>query len=190
MESLEIVPWLLVPAIFIARVVDVSMGTVRTILLIRGRAAIAACIGFVEVLIWIVAAGQVLSRLDAWYLAVAYAAGFGAGNLVGVWLESKLAIGIELVRVVSENAKVSLGQSLRALRYSVIELQGAGEKGTPVEILFVVERRKGVAALLSEIERLDPEALCTVSEIKRHVTAVPSGLPDQSKARRRAVRTK
>ena len=190
METIHVLPWLLVPAIFAARVVDVSMGTVRTILLIRGKAVVAACIGFVEVLIWIVAAGQVLSRLDAWYLAVAYAAGFGVGNIVGVWLESKLALGLELVRVVSEDVKIAMGESLRGLKYSVIELQGAGEQGTPVEIVFVVERRKQVIPLIREIERLDPNAFCTVSDIKRHVAAASTGLAAQDKVRRLSFRTK
>jgi uncharacterized protein YebE (UPF0316 family) len=190
MEPLEFVPWLLVPGIFAARVLDVSMGTVRTILLIRGMAIMAACIGFVEVLIWLVAASQVLSRLDAWYLAIAYAAGFGAGNLVGVWLESKLALGLELVRVVSEDVKVAMGESLRALKYSVIEMQGSGEQGLPVEIVFVVERRKQTIALMREIERIDPKAFCTVSDIKRHVAAASTGLAPREKARQLAFRTK
>ena len=190
MEEIQLAAWLLIPAIFIARVLDVSMGTVRTILLFRGKAVIAACIGFVEVLIWLVAAGQVLSRLDAWYLAIAYAAGFGVGNLVGVWLESKLALGLELVRVVSEDVKIAMGKSLRALKHSVIELQGAGEQGTPVEIVFVVEQRKRVVSLVREIESIDPNAFCTVSDIKRHIAAGSIGLAAQDKVRRLTFRTK
>ncbi len=190
METFEIVPWLLVPGIFAARVLDVSMGTVRTILLIRGMAIVAACIGFVEVLIWLVAASQVLSRLDAWYLAVAYAAGFGAGNLAGVWLESKIALGLELVRVVSEDVKVAMGESLRARKYSVIEMQGAGEEGHPVEIVYVVERRKQTTDLMREIERIDPNAFCTVSDIKRHASVASTGLASREKVRRLAIRTK
>jgi uncharacterized protein YebE (UPF0316 family) len=190
MDMLEISPWLLIPAIFIARVLDVSMGTVRTIMLIRGMAILAACIGFIEVLIWLIAAGQVLNRLDAWYLALAYAAGFGAGNLVGVWIESKLALGLELVRVVSEDARVEMGRTLRDLKYSIIELEGEGEHGGPVEILFVVERRKRTGSLLREIEKIDPNAFCTVSDIKRHVSAASTGAAPMSRLRRLAFKRK
>ncbi|MCA9319888.1 MAG: DUF2179 domain-containing protein, partial [Planctomycetes bacterium] len=91
MDFLHEYPALLALVIFLARIGDVSIGTLRTILVFRGRSIPAAVLGFFEVLIWITAAGQVIRNLDAWYLTIAYAGGFAMGNIVGIWLESKLA---------------------------------------------------------------------------------------------------
>lgn len=168
LEFLHANPAILVVAIFLARICDVSLGTVRTIMLFRGRSYLAAAIGFVEVLIWITAAGQVLKDLDAWYLAVAYAGGFSAGNIVGIWMEGRIAIGLELVRVVSEDPEIRLGESLQALDYAVVQLDGRGPKSAPVEIVYIIERRRRVPQLLTTIEEIDANAYCTISDIKRH----------------------
>ena len=85
-------PWLLAILIFAARVTDVAMSTVRTILVFRSYRFLAAAIGFFEVLVWLLAVTQVMRHLDQWYLALAYAAGFATGNVVGIWIEGKLAV--------------------------------------------------------------------------------------------------
>lgn len=167
---------LLVLAIFVARILDVSLGTVRTILVFRGRKYTAAVIGFVEILIWLVAAREVIHNLDTWYLAVAYAAGFAAGNVVGVHLESKLAIGEELVRAVSRDRSVDLAGELRRRGHAVVELEGRSDE-TPVEVLLVVEKRRKIPALLRSIDATDPSAIYTITDVK------PSVRPSRSKAR-------
>lgn len=171
MEWLESYPWLLAIAIFFARVVDVTLGTVRTILIFRAHKFLAACIGFIEILVWLAAAAQVLKNLDAWYLAAAYAGGFAAGNSIGIWIEGKLALGYELVRVISENKDIPLARALRARSYHVIELAGRAEVSTPVEVLLVVEKRRKVSELLDLIHATDPDAICTISDVKRQVVA-------------------
>ncbi len=158
-------PFVIVAMVFLARVVDVTLGTVRTILVFRGHKYWAALIGFVEILVWIVAVSRVIQNLDDWYLAVAYAGGFAAGNIVGIWVEGKLAIGSELVRVVSENADVHLSEKLRSAGFHVIEIP-ARSKGHAVEILLVVERRRRIPQLLHSIDACDPEAYYTVSDVK------------------------
>jgi uncharacterized protein YebE (UPF0316 family) len=160
-------PLVLVVAIFLARVADVSLGTVRTIVVFRGHKYLAAGIGFIEVLIWTLAASRVLANLDAWYLAVAYAGGFAAGNIVGIYLEKKIAIGSELVRAVSENPQVNLAENLRERGYSVIELTGRRDR-SQVEVLLLVEKRRNVPGLLRAIDESDPLAYYTVSDVKEH----------------------
>jgi uncharacterized protein YebE (UPF0316 family) len=125
MDFISVDPWLLSGAIFLARILDVSLGTLRTILVFRSYPVFAALLGFLEVVIWIMAAGQVFRDLDRWYLVLAFAGGFAAGNVVGIWLESKLAVGMETVRAISTNRDIQLAQQLRAAGYSVIELAGA-----------------------------------------------------------------
>lgn len=165
MEFLTTHPWLLAPAIFFARVADVSLGTFRTIIVFRGYRPLAAAIGFVEVMIWVAAAGQVFSNLDSWHLTVAYAGGFACGNYVGMWLESHIAIGRELVRAISFSEKGHLAERLREQGYRVVELSGNADH-QPVEVVLVTERRCEIDALIATIRREDPQAIYTVSDVK------------------------
>lgn len=158
-------PAVLVAAIFLARVVDVSLGTVRTILVFRGHPYRAAAIGFVEILIWLVAASQAIQNLDTWYLAVAYAAGFACGNVVGTWLERKLAIGSELVRAISTNPDADLAGSLKDAGYDLYELVGR-RRGEPVDVVLVVAKRRRIPHLLRLIDAIDPDAFYTTSDVK------------------------
>ncbi|MBK7976410.1 MAG: DUF2179 domain-containing protein [Deltaproteobacteria bacterium] len=160
-------PQWLAPAIFLLRIGDVSLGTVRTISIFRGHRVLAAVIGFFEVLIWLTAVGQVLGHLDRWYLVFAYAAGFAAGNIVGIAVEAALAMGDAVVRVISPNREVHLAQVLRAGDYFVTALEGHAEKAMPVEVLFVVTKRRSLKKLLALIEKADPLAFCTVEDVRR-----------------------
>ncbi|MEZ4386383.1 MAG: DUF5698 domain-containing protein [Candidatus Krumholzibacteriia bacterium] len=166
LEFLSAHPLTLIPIIFLARVADVSLGTLRTIFVFKGHRLWAAFLGFFEVLIWLQAAGQVIRHLDHWYLTVAYAAGFAMGNVVGSWLEAKLAIGVELVRILGHDPTVGLDRRLRELGYEVASLHGMGSATEPIEILLITERRRKVPALLQTVAKLDPTAACTVNDVK------------------------
>jgi len=165
MDFLAAHSWLLVPAIFFARVADVSLGTFRTIIIFRGYRLLATAIGFVEVMIWVTAAGQVFSHLDSWHLTVAYAGGFACGNYVGMWLESHIAIGREMVRAISFSEKGHLAHRLRDQGYRVVELSGNADD-QPVEVVLIIEQRREIDALIATIRREDPHALYTVSDVK------------------------
>ncbi len=169
---MDLSPWLLVLLIFVARIGDVSLGTIRTIMVFRGLWLVAGVIGFFEILIWLVAASKVLQNLDHWYLAVSYAAGFAAGNIVGIWLESKLAIGTALLRTISEDLDVHLADHLRAEGYHVTEIPGFERDKKPIEILLIVESRKRIGPLIERIHSLDPNAVCTTSDVKRQESLI------------------
>lgn len=179
MELLTDQPLLVALLVFLARVADVSLGTLRTILVIRGHSVVATAIGFVETLIWIAASAKVITGIgDSWYLGVAYAGGFATGTYMGVLIENKLAIGTELVRAVSLDASINLAAKLRREGYEVVEIQAEREDSHPVEVLFVVERRRRVPQLLKLIDQTDPSAYYTVSDVKRQrvFTAKPRRL--------------
>jgi uncharacterized protein YebE (UPF0316 family) len=167
LDVLDQYPVLMVGAIFLARVCDVSLGTLRTIVIFRGYRLLAALLGFFEVLIWLLAAGQVIRHLDVWYLAVAYAAGFATGNIVGSWLEAKLAIGLELVRIISTGSEARLAPALTRLGYDVTELSAVANDTRDVEVVLVVERRRRVPELMRQVAQLDPTAVCTMNDVKR-----------------------
>lgn len=166
MHFLDQSPLLLCLLIFSARVVDVSLGTIRTIMVFRSYRLLAAVIGFFEVSVWLLAASRVLQHIDQWYLAVSYAGGFATGNAVGIWLESKLAVGLQLIRAVSADPQVQLAHQLRQGGHSVTAMPGRGDAGEPVEVLLIVEKRRRLSVLLQRIEESDPGAVCTVSDVK------------------------
>ena len=173
MEILDIYPWLLVPAIFLARVLDVSLGTFRSIVVFRGYPAIAAAIGFFEVLIWVAAASQVLRQITAWPLMIAYAGGFACGNYLGIWLEARVAMGRELVRIISHAQADVLAKRLSALGQPSLTLKGE-VGGRAADVLLVTTDRRRTASLLAAVQETDPEAEYTISDIKSVKTPVPA----------------
>ncbi|HOX24143.1 MAG TPA: DUF5698 domain-containing protein [Candidatus Krumholzibacteria bacterium] len=167
LEFLQTHPLVMTPVIFAARVADVSIGTLRTILVIRGHRFIAAGLGFFEIIVWLLAAGQVIRHLDTWYLVVAYAGGFAVGNIVGSVLEQTLAMGLELVRILGHDRQADLARKLRDLGYEVTALVGVENASQPVEVLLVIERRRRVPELLRRVAAIDPTAVCTLNEVKK-----------------------
>ena len=150
-------------AIFLLRVIDVSLATLRLLYAVRGRKFIAAALGFVEILIWIVAISTVVRNFGSPLLVIGYAAGFAAGNFLGISIEEKLAIGLAEIRVISRNAGVEVAEALRELGFGVTEILGQGREGR-VEIVTTVVQRRSIAKVLQEIERWDAEAFVSVDE--------------------------
>ena len=178
MELLVEYPYLLVPLIFFARVADVSLGTFRTIVIFRGHKLLASFIGFFEIIILLVAAAQVLTNLDQWYLALAYASGFAVGNYVGISIESSFAIGNELIRCISFNRDV-LAEKLRNEGFKVVSFDGDMGETHPVELLLIIEKRRNVSSLIQLIKELDPSAVYSISDVKS-VYEGPDILPRRS----------
>lgn len=164
-ELLHAHTWLLLIAIFCSRILDQTFGVMRTISIFRGYSVLAAFVGFIEVLIWINVAGQVIRNLDTWYLGVVYAAGFAAGNAVGMRIEQRLAIGHQLVRVISKRS-VGLANKLWEHNYAVTEIEGNSKAG-PITFVSVAEKRRNVPKLAKLITELDPEAFFTVEDVKQ-----------------------
>ena len=167
-------PYLLAPLIFLARVADVSLGTFRTIVVFRGHKFMASFIGFFEIIIWLVAAAQVLTNLDQWYLALAYASGY----YVGIWIESSFAIGDELIRCISFNRDV-LAEKIRNKGFKVASFDGDMGEAHPVELLLIVEKRRNVPSLIQLIKELDQTAVYSISDVKS-VYEGPNLLPRRS----------
>jgi len=116
--------------IFCARICDVSLGTMRTIMVVRGQRLYAAAIGFFEVSIYIVALGKIFSTLDNPLSIVVYAAGYATGNFVGSLIEEKLAVGVLTVQVITMKAPLELTELLRNEGYGVTVIEGQGREGT------------------------------------------------------------
>lgn len=153
--------------IFCLRVTDVSMGTVRTIMIMRGMRKWAALIGFVEVSIWVVAISRVIGNLDTVWTVVGYSGGFATGTLLGMWIENKLALGYADLRIVSTSSGPEITQMIRQAGYGATQLQAEGQSG-PVYMTSVVAPRKQVADIIRLVNKVDATAFVTVEEA-RHV---------------------
>ncbi len=157
--------WVLMIAIFLTRILDQTFTVLRTVSIIRGMPLVAAVCGFFEVLVWINVAGQVIRNLDNWYLTIVYAAGFAAGNSVGIWFESRIALGYQMVRVIARR-EIGMGQKLTDLGFPVTWIEGKS-KGRDVEIVMLSERRKNIPQVCRAIDEIDAEAFYTVADVKQ-----------------------
>jgi uncharacterized protein YebE (UPF0316 family) len=158
--------WLLLIAVFLSRIADQTLDTFRTISIFRGYRFLAAFMGFLTVLIWINVAGQVITNLHSnWYLSVVYAAGFAAGQATGLWVEGRIALGHQLVRIWSRR-EVNIAEQLWERNYAMTEIEAKSKSG-PIDVVFVVVKRNRVKELCRTITELDPKAFYTVEEVKQ-----------------------
>jgi uncharacterized protein YebE (UPF0316 family) len=152
--------------IFALRVLSVSMGTVRTLLIVRGSRIISAVIGFFEVLIFVVAISQVIADLSNIWNLLGYCGGFAAGVLVGMALEERLAVGLSMVRIISKTHWLEITQALRQEGFGATQVFGEGKEGT-VGIIYSMVPRKQVPAVIKLCDKMDCHAFITVEEAGR-----------------------
>jgi uncharacterized protein YebE (UPF0316 family) len=170
--------YLLMPIlIFLARICDVSIGTMRIIFVSKGKRNLAPILGFFEVLIWITAISKIMQNLDNYINYIAYAAGFATGNFVGMIIEEKLAMGIQMIRVFAHERGSELVQALNSGGYgaTVVDAHGARER---VNLIYTIVHRNELANVLEVINRFNPKAFYTIEDIK----AVNEGIFTPKKA--------
>ncbi|KPK87320.1 MAG: hypothetical protein AMS27_02790 [Bacteroides sp. SM23_62_1] len=151
--------------IFLARIIDVSMDTIRMIFIARGFKKFAPIIGFFQVLVWIITITRIMANLENWTCYIAYAAGFAAGNLTGMIIEERLALGIELIRVVTRRQAGQLITALKDHNFPVTSVDATGVYGN-VAVLFIVVKRKQMKEVLDLIRKYNPRAFYTVEDIR------------------------
>ncbi len=151
--------------IFIARVCDVSIGTMRIIFVAKGKKNIAPFLGFFEVLIWIIAVSRIMQNIDNYICYVAYAAGFATGNFVGMLIEEKLAVGTQLIRVITPREGKYLVKMLNSngLGATLVEASGAKEN---VNIVYSIVHRNDIPEALRIINAFDPKVFFTVEDVR------------------------
>lgn len=177
MELLQAMPvWTIGLLIFGLRVVDVSLGTLRTISTVHGRIPVSMIVGFVEILIWVTAISQVVLRIqEQAMLAVAYAGGFAVGNACGISLERRLALGTCVIRMISSREGSVLAGELRAIGQVVTTFRGEGRDG-PRTLLFTVCPRRDLEQIVATAKAADPALFYTVERFTQADHATP--LPD------------
>ncbi|MBF0217165.1 MAG: DUF2179 domain-containing protein [Candidatus Omnitrophica bacterium] len=151
--------------IFAARVVDVSLGTMRIVFVSRDFRALAAILGFFEVLIWLVVITQIMRNISSPIHYVAYASGYAMGNYAGISIERKLSMGVRAVRIVTSRDASDLVAALRDEGFGVTSINGEGLNG-PVKLIFTIVRRNLVPEVIKLIERFNPKAFYTIEDVK------------------------
>jgi uncharacterized protein YebE (UPF0316 family) len=151
--------------IFLSRIFDVSLGTLRIIFVAKGMKFIAPIIGFFEVLIWLIVMGQIMNNLTNPVNYIAYAGGFAAGNFVGIYIEGKLAMGIMLLRIITKKSANELIQFFRAGDYQVTNIPAETKEGS-VQIIFLPIRRKELPLVIEVIQKYNPNALYTIEDVR------------------------
>ncbi len=166
MDNADFYAWVVLPLlIFLARVADVTLGTLRIIFVSRGKRRLAPILGFFEVLIWVVAIGQLVQNLGSVTSYLGYAAGFAAGNYVGMLIEDRLAIGTLIVRTILPIGGDVVMQRLHDAGYGVTSVDGHGATG-PVKLIYAVVKRKHIKQVTQIIHSVYPNAFLTVEDLR------------------------
>jgi uncharacterized protein YebE (UPF0316 family) len=166
MESfLSMQTWLTALMIFGLRVIDMTLDTLRVLVVMRGKKKIAWVLGFFQAAVFVVAIGSVLSNLDNPLNVIGYAAGFATGNVIGMLIEEKLAIGHTMVSIVSSRRGTEIAEKLRKNGYAVTEIAARGKDGM-VTLLNVNVLRKNIGAVRQLVNDSDAEAFITSEDVR------------------------
>jgi uncharacterized protein YebE (UPF0316 family) len=149
--------WQVCIAIFLLRIVDVSIGTIRTIAVVRGRPSVAVCLGFFEVLIWLLAIAQVLTRvMHDPIVAIFYAGGFAAGNGVGIAIERQLSSRLAVLRLLSTRHGQQIAVALQGAGRVLAILPGTTLEG-PTHLVYVSTPIRQVPQVLDRARAVAPD---------------------------------
>jgi len=151
--------------IFATRIVDVTLDTLRVVYISRGNKVIAPILGFFGVLVWLIAITQIMQHLDNFICYIAYAGGFATGNYVGLLLEEKLALGHQIIRVVTSKDSSLLINDLRTSGYGATIVDAEGKNGK-VHILFLIVKRSNIPDVISRINIFNPKAFYTIEDVR------------------------
>ena len=171
----DVLNWIIVPIlIMLARIIDVSLGTLRIILIGKGYKNIAPIIGFFEILIWIVAVGQIMQHLDRWLYYIAYAVGYALGTLIGMKLENKLSLGQVVIRIIAATDSNELMDCLKKNNYNFTTVEANGKFG-PVKIIFTITQRHLLNQTIKLIEEHNPSSFYSVEDVRYVKGSLPGG---------------
>ncbi len=156
--------------IFVVRAISTSLDTLRLILTLRSNKFWVWVLGFFNSMIWVLTFAFVLRDIDNIVTVVLYAAGFATGNVIGMWIEDKLAIGFAEIRVISPKWGAAILEVLRENNYAVTEIPGRGKDGM-VSVITSSVRRNKVHDFEKLVMDVDQDAFIT----KEDVVAVQRG---------------
>lgn len=166
MENFDFYAYLILPLlIFFARIIDVSIGTLRIMFVSKGKRKLAPFLGFFEVLVWILAISEIMQNLNNWLCYVAYAAGFATGNYVGMLIEEKLALGVLIIRIITQRTADKLITTLTENGYGITIVDAQG-KDKDVHIIYSIIQRHELKQVVEIIKEYNPKAFYSVEDVR------------------------
>jgi uncharacterized protein YebE (UPF0316 family) len=152
--------------IFVARIGDVSINTIRIIYVLGGRRVTATLLGFFESFIWLMAIRQIFEHLDNWICYIAYPAGFASGIFVGMIIEERIAYGKVIVRIITRKDVSLLISYLNKNQFRYTKVDAQGPDG-PENLVFTVLERDRLEQVLYTLKDMLPTAFYTVEKVNR-----------------------
>ena len=165
--------------IFFSRIIDVTLDTLRIVFVAKGNKFLAPLLGFFEILIWLIAITKIMQNLDNVACYIAYAAGFATGNYIGLIIEEKLAMGIQMFRIITQKDATPLIEKLINGGYKITSIVADGNKGS-VHIIYLVVKRTENKNIISIINHFNPNAFYSIEDV-RHVNEKDTDLNKKSK---------
>ena len=166
MTDITIYQYIILPLIiFFARICDVSLGTMRIVFVSKGKKSLAPILGFFELFIWIVVINEIFKNADSIVCYFAYAAGYAAGNFVGMNIEERLALGSQLIKVFSAKDISPLQKSLNEAGFGATVVEGIGSTGK-VKILYLVINRKTADHAKKILAEFDPMIFYVIEDVR------------------------
>ena len=166
MNSFDYYNWVYLPLlIFISRIGDVTLGTLRHVLTSRGHKNISPILGFFEVLIWIVVVSQVMKQANNFACYIGWAGGFAMGNYIGLLIEERIALGLQIIRIITNQECSQLISELQTANHGTTVVDATGAKG-PVKIILTVVKRKNIEPIIKIIQQYNPDAFYSIEDIR------------------------
>jgi uncharacterized protein YebE (UPF0316 family) len=153
--------------IFLARLVETSLETLRTVYVSRGHQYLSAGVGVIKVAFWLLSTGLVLTNLDNIWGILAYIAGYGVGTIIGMEIEERISIGNVVVRIISGKDPQALMERLKGMGYGITRLEGSGYFSPDVVVLLMIVPRKELSQLIGILKQEYPDLLYTVEDVRK-----------------------
>lgn len=162
----DVFRWVILPLlIFSARILDVSLGTIRIVFVSKGMKYLAPVVGFVEVIIWLLAIRVIMQNLNNFVCYIAYGAGFAMGTFIGLQIEKRIAIGNSIIRIITQKDATDLIGHLWSEGFGVTSIDAQGIKGK-VHVIYMIIKRHDFERINQIIKRFNPKAFYTVEDVR------------------------
>ena len=162
----DLFSYVLLPLLIIcARIGDVTIGTIRIVMVSKGEKMLAPLLGFFEVIIWLIAMSKIIQNIDNWIAYVAYGAGFASGNYIGLLIEERMAVGIVQLQIITKTNADNLIAKLKETGYGITYHDANGPDGK-VAVIYSIIKRSNMNHIVKIIRTHNPKALYSVADVK------------------------
>lgn len=151
--------------IFIARIIDVSIGTIRIVMISKGQKLLAPFLGFFEIMVWLLAISRIFANLDNWVCYVAYGLGFATGNYIGLQIEERLAMGIVKIQIITRKKANALIENLTDAGYGITHHEAKGNLEN-VSIIYSIINRAEIKKVETLVKKTNPKAFYSIEDVK------------------------